>query len=89
MLLIFGILQNLRTNELILILFVVIVIIPFSRIFEKAGFHWTLGFLMAIPFVNLALILFLAYAPWPIKKNIKDLQQDGVDNPSNAKKIIR
>ena len=79
-----GILQNLGMNEVILILIVAVIIIPFSKIFERAGFHWSLGILMVVPVVNLALISFLAYAPWPIEKNTKDLQQGGVDNPSNA-----
>ena len=72
--LIFGFLQNVGIHELIIILAIIaIIIVPYSRIFKRAGFHWALGILMVVPIVNLVLILFLAFAPWPIEKDTKDL----------------
>lgn len=50
---------------LILIIMVALVIVPFWRIFSKAGFPGALSVLMLVPFVNLIMIFFLAFADWP------------------------
>ena len=62
---------NLGFAELliILIVFVLIVfliILPFWKIFGKAGFSPALSLLMLLPFVNVIMIYFLAFAEWPI-----------------------
>jgi hypothetical protein len=43
----------------------VIVVIPFWKIFEKAGFPPAMSLLMLIPVVNLIAIYFVAFAQWP------------------------
>jgi hypothetical protein len=43
----------------------VIVVIPFWKIFEKAGFPAAMSLLMLIPVVNLIAIYFVAFAQWP------------------------
>jgi hypothetical protein len=40
------------------------VLLPFWRIFQKAGFPGALSLLMLVPFVNLAMLFVLAYLPW-------------------------
>ncbi len=56
--------------ELSLILIsLAITIIPFWRIFSKAGYHGALSLLMLVPLVNLGMIFFLAFAQWPALKN--------------------
>jgi hypothetical protein len=55
--------------ELILILVMAsVIVVPFWRIFSKAGFSGALSLLMFIPFVNLIMIFVLAFAPWPALK---------------------
>jgi hypothetical protein len=56
--------------ELVLILFVVlifatIVLIPYWRIFRKAGFQPSLSLLMIVPLVNVVMLYYLAFAEWP------------------------
>jgi hypothetical protein len=46
-------------------IFAVIVVIPFWRIFEKAGFPPALSLLILIPIANLVAIYFVAFASWP------------------------
>ena len=41
-----------------------VVVWPASRIFERAGFSPWLGILAVVPLANLALLWFLAIAPW-------------------------
>jgi hypothetical protein len=43
----------------------VIIVIPFWKIFEKAGFPPALSLLVLIPIANLVAIYFVAFARWP------------------------
>jgi hypothetical protein len=43
----------------------VIIIFPFWKIFEKAGFSGALSILMIIPIVNIVMIFYLAFSEWP------------------------
>jgi hypothetical protein len=43
-------------------------IIPFWKIFSKAGFSPLLAIPMAIPIVNLILLFYLAFTEWPALK---------------------
>ena len=56
--------------ELILIIVMgSIFVVPFWKIFSKAGFSGALSLLMLVPLVNLVMIFVLAFAPWPSLKN--------------------
>jgi hypothetical protein len=54
---------------LILLIAALIMIIPFWRIFSKAGYSGWLSILMVLPIINLILLYFLAFANWPILKS--------------------
>jgi branched-subunit amino acid transport protein AzlD len=64
--------MSLGAPEIILILFVIFIggfalcVLPYWFIFRKAGFAPALSLLMLIPFVNIAMLFFLAFAEWPI-----------------------
>lgn len=49
---------------------IIIVVVPFWRIFEKAGLSgwWSIG--MTIPVFNVALLYFLAFTEWPVRRGI-------------------
>jgi hypothetical protein len=51
---------------LFLILVAFIVILPYWKIFGKAGFPSVLGLLMVIPLVNLILLYVVAFSPWKV-----------------------
>lgn len=42
-----------------------VVVVPFWKIFSKAGFPGALSLLTLIPIVNMLTIYFLAFAKWP------------------------
>jgi TRAP-type C4-dicarboxylate transport system permease small subunit len=48
-----------------LIIVGLIIVLPFWKIFTKAGFPGPLAVLMIIPLVNVLMIFFLAFAEWP------------------------
>ena len=45
------------------------------KIFSKAGYSWALGLLMLLPIVNIIMAFFLAFADWPISKELRRLKQ--------------
>jgi hypothetical protein len=45
------------------------------KIFAKAGYSWALGLLMLIPIVNIIMAFFLAFADWPVQKELRSLKQ--------------
>ena len=53
------------TELLLLVLTTVVMALPAWRICVKAGFPGPLGLLILVPFLNLGLLFFLAYAEWP------------------------
>ena len=45
----------------------VIVVVPFWRIFSRAGFAGALSLLMVVPLVNLIVLYYVAFARWNVK----------------------
>jgi hypothetical protein len=60
--------QWLGVPELIVILLVGVVVIwlPWSRIFSKAGYSSWLSLAMFVPLVNIILLFWFAFSEWPI-----------------------
>ncbi len=48
-----------------------IIIIPFWKIFSKAGYNGTLSILMVIPIVGIVLLFYLAFSRWPIERKLR------------------
>jgi uncharacterized membrane protein (DUF485 family) len=62
------------------IAFVVLIILAIKlliccKIFSKAGYSWALGLLMLIPIVNIIMAFFLAFADWPVCRELRSLKQ--------------
>ena len=60
--------------------FIVLVIVAIKlliccKIFSKAGYSWALGLLMLIPIANIIMAFFLAFADWPVQKELRRLKQ--------------
>jgi len=66
-----------------LIMFIVLValiitavkILIICKIFSKAGYCWALGLLMLVPIANIVMAFVLAFADWPIQKELRLLKQ--------------
>jgi uncharacterized membrane protein YhaH (DUF805 family) len=64
----------------LLVVFVVLVVVAIKlliccKIFSKAGYSWALGLLILIPIVNIIMAFFLAFADWPVQKELRRLKQ--------------
>ncbi len=54
---------------------VAIKVLVFCKISSKAGFSWALGLLMLVPIANIVFVFYLAFADWPIRKELRELKQ--------------
>jgi hypothetical protein len=54
---------------------VIIKVLIFCKIFSKAGYSWALGLLMLVPIANIIMPFVLAFADWPIQKELRLLKQ--------------
>ena len=59
----------------VLLVVVVIKAVIFCKIFSKAGYSWALGLLMLVPIANIIMLFVLAFADWPILKELRVLKQ--------------
>jgi len=54
---------------------ITIKLLIFCKIFSKAGYSWALGLLMVVPIADIIMAFFLAFADWPIRKEMRRLKQ--------------
>jgi hypothetical protein len=54
---------------------VAIKLLIFCKIFSKAGYSWALGLLMMVPIANIIMAFFLAFADWPVRKELRKLKK--------------
>jgi hypothetical protein len=60
---------------LVMLVLPVIFFLPFYKIFSKAGYPGLLCLTMAVPLLNVIMVLFLPFSEWPILKELKALKQ--------------
>ena len=56
------------------ILVALITVIPFWKICKKAGFPGELALLMLVPFANIILLFYIAFADWPALRQNRPVQ---------------
>ena len=44
-------------------------------LFHKAGFSWALGLLILVPIANIVAILYLTFADWPVRRELRQLRE--------------
>ena len=54
---------------------VVLTIVIWWKIFSKAGWSGALGLLMLVPIVNFIMALYVAFATWPIQRELEALKR--------------
>ena len=59
----------------LVLIIVAVKILIFCRIFSKAGYSWALGHLMLVPIANIIMLFVLAFAEWPIERNMRYFKQ--------------
>ena len=59
----------------VVMIVVAVKVLIFCRIFSKAGFSWALGLLILVPIANIVILFVLAFAEWPIQRELRSLRQ--------------
>ena len=62
-------------GTIILLVFLVIVLIPYFKIYKKAGFSGWLCILNLIPIVNLIVLYCVAFMEWPVHRENRILRK--------------
>jgi len=57
--------RSLGFPEFIIILVVLVVLMPFSKIFSKAGYSGWLSLALFFPVINVLVLFWFAYSDWP------------------------
>ena len=50
-------------------------VLIFCSICSKAGYSWALGLLILVPIANIIIAFYIAFADWPIQKELRHLKQ--------------
>ena len=71
----------------LVILFLLLVVLVWWKIFTKAGYGGAFGLLMLVPGVNLVMICILAFGKWPVLREVEELrrQQQSVQQTSETR----
>ena len=59
----------------LVLMIIAVQILVFCKIFSKTGFSWALGLLMFIPIANIVMLFVLAFAEWPIERELRSFKQ--------------
>jgi len=60
---------------LLLIIIGIFFIVPYWKIFAKAGFSGWMSLTLIVPFLNIIMLFYLAFAEWPVHKELNRLKQ--------------
>ncbi len=68
--------RNIGPIELLVLLplLIAIFIVPGWRAVSKTGYPGALSLLGFVPFLNILLLLFLAFSKWPIEREVEQLR---------------
>ena len=63
----------------LVLIIVAVKILIFCKIFSRAGYSWALGLLMLVPIANIIMLFVLAFAEWPVQRELRSyIQQNQV-----------
>ncbi len=67
--------------ELMLIVIIgLLFILPYWKIFSKAGFSGWLSLTLIVPILNIIMLFYLAFAEWPVRRELNRMKQGSVDD---------
>ncbi len=60
-------------------------IVPFWKIFGKAGFPRMLSLLMIVPLVNVVVVFYVAFARWPVRRELEAMKKNSSPKKASQK----
>jgi len=67
---------------LAVLIIMAITLVVYCKICTKAGYNWAWGLLMFVPIAGLILLLYFAFAEWPIQRELRQLRQRPPGTPA-------
>ncbi len=58
----------------LIVVFSIVMMLPWFFIYKKAGFHPAMGCLMFFPLINVIMTFVLAFIEWPIERELRNLR---------------
>ena len=55
--------------------FLLLFVIPYWKVFSKAGYPGAMAIVMVVPVVNIGMLFFLGFSQWPVLKELEDLRR--------------
>jgi hypothetical protein len=75
--------MGIKVPTLVIIgLMVFFFIVPFWKILAKAGFSRWLSVLMIVPLVNVVVLFYVAFARWPVRRELEALRKKSAPKKS-------
>lgn len=71
-------LRSIGLPELLIVFTVVafpFLVVPFWKIFSKAGYPGIMGIAMLVPLLNVVMLFFLGFSDWPVLRELNMLRQ--------------
>lgn len=59
---------------LVLIVVIVLIVLPYVKIFQKAGHSGWLAICMLLPILNIIILFWFAFSKWPIEQQLERLR---------------
>jgi len=69
-------------GALVGLIVIAVTVLVYCKIAAKMGYNWALGLLMLVPIANIILLLYLAFADWPIQRELRQLKQRCGESPA-------
>ncbi len=64
-------LKGLWLIPFLIVVWYFLIVLPFTKIYKKAGYSPWMGILMIVPLLNVLMLYFLAFSNWPsLNRNV-------------------
>jgi hypothetical protein len=69
------------SEAFVVLVFLAGIVLIWERIFSKAGYSAWLGLTGFIPIVNIIMLVWLAFADWPVRSELMRLRENYIPKP--------
>ena len=70
-----SILGGLLTIFIIVVVAIVVMLIPYWKIYQRTGQSGAMALLLLIPLINIIMLFILAFGEWPIERELNELRR--------------
>ena len=67
--------RSIGIPELFFVFVLLFAIVPFWKIFSKAGYPGIMSLTMFVPILNVVMLFFLGFSEWPVLKELGAMRQ--------------